>query len=138
MSRAGHLTVNDLMTTAVVTVRSNETIRDAHADMQMGMFRHLPVLDERGRLVGILSDRDVLRALNRHKATLVAEVMTREPLTVTPNTSAHVAAQLMIDRTIGSLPVVNEEGELIGLLTQTDFLEVARRALLSLPLDGDA
>jgi CBS domain-containing protein len=131
-----HLTVSDLMTTAVVTVRSNETVGNAHADMQMGMFRHLPVLDERGRLVGILSDRDILRALARPKATLVAEVMTRELVTVKPTTAAHLAAQLMVDRTIGSLPVVNDEGRMIGLLTQTDFLAVARRALLSLPLDG--
>lgn len=133
-----YLTVNDLMTTAIVTVRSNETVREAHADMQLGMFRHLPVVDERGRLVGILSDRDILRTLARPKATLVAEVMTREVVTVRPEQAAHVAAKLMVDRTIGALPVVNDEGKMIGLLTLTDFLEVARRALLSLPLDGVA
>ena len=128
------LTVSDLMVTAVITVHADETVRSAHADMDMGSFRHLPVLDQRGRLVGILSDRDVLRALSRPKEITVAEVMTRDPVTVRPDTGAHVAAQIMIDRKIGSLPVVGEDGHLIGLITQTDFLDVARRALLSLPL----
>ncbi len=129
------LTVDDLMVTAVVTIRADETVRAAHADMQMGAFRHLPVLDERGRLVGILSDRDVLRALSRPKETTIAEVMSRDPVTVTPDSAAHLAARIMLDRKFGALPVVGEDGRLIGLITETDFLEVARRALLALPLE---
>ncbi len=128
------LTTADLMITAVVTVRADETITEAHADMEMGMFRHLPVVDQRGRLVGILSDRDLLRALSRPSATTIAEVMTRDPVTVRANAPAHLAAQLMLDRKIGALPVVGEDGHMIGLVTVTDFVDVARRALLSLPL----
>ncbi|MCB9559008.1 MAG: CBS domain-containing protein [Kofleriaceae bacterium] len=128
------LSVSDLMTTAVVSVRATEPLREAHADMQMGAFRHMPVVDDRGRLVGIISDRDVLRAISRHKATLVGEVMTRQPVTVKPDTVAHAAALVMLERKIGGLPVVDEDGHLVGLITQTDFLEVARRALLGLPL----
>jgi CBS domain-containing protein len=60
--------------------------------------------------------------------------MTHDPVTVRAEASAHVAAQIMLDRKIGSLPVVADDGRLIGLVTQTDFLDVARRALLSLPL----
>jgi CBS domain-containing protein len=127
-------TVGDLMVTAVITVHPDETVRDAHADMDMGGFRHLPVVDPRGRLVGILSDRDVLRALRRPKATTIAEVMTRSPVTVRLDSPAHVAAELMMDKKISSLPVVDDDGHLVGLITQTDFLDVARRALLSLPL----
>jgi CBS domain-containing protein len=129
-----NLTVADLMITAVVTVHADETVRAAHADMELGAFRHLPVLDQRGRLVGILSDRDILRALGRAKATTIAEVMTHDPVTVRADSPAHLAAQIMLDRKIGSLPVVAEDGRLIGLVTQTDFLDVARRALLALPL----
>jgi CBS domain-containing protein len=134
--KSRHLTTADLMTTAIVTVRPDETVSEAHADMQMGAFRHLPVLDERGRLIGIVSDRDILRALGRPKTTTIAEIMTRSPLTVEADAAAHVAARMMLDHTIGSLPVVNEHRQMIGLVTQTDFLEVARRALLDLPLDG--
>ena len=128
------LTVNDVMTTAVVTIRVHELVREAHADMELGMFRHIPVLDQRGRLVGILSDRDILRSLARGSSVTVAEIMTRNPFTVKPETGAHLAAQIMLDRKIGSLPVVTDEGQLVGLVTETDFLELARRALLSLPL----
>jgi CBS domain-containing protein len=131
------LTVSDLMTTAIITVRPDEAVREAHADMRMGAFRHLPVVDERGRLVGIVSDRDILRTLARPRDTTIAEIMTRDPVTVVADRPAHIAAQIMLDRTIGAVPVVNEEGRLIGLVTQTDFLDVARRALLELPLDGD-
>ncbi len=128
------LTVSDLMVTAVVTVREDETLYEAHADMEMGAFRHLPVLDARGRLVGILSDRDLLRALSRSEPTTIGDVMTRAPLTVLADTDAHEAAEIMLDHRIGSLPVVGDDGALIGLITQTDFLDVARRALLRMPL----
>lgn len=126
--------VGDLMVTAVITVRADETVRDAHADMEMGSFRHLPVLDERGRLVGILSDRDILRAIGRPKGTTIAELMTPDPVTVRADAPAHIAARIMMDRKIGALPVVDDDGHMIGLITQTDFLDVARRALLSMPL----
>jgi CBS domain-containing protein len=130
------LTVSDLMTTAIVTVRPDEPVRDASADMRLGAFRHLPVVDARGRLVGIVSDRDILRAAGRPKETTIAEIMTRDPVTIRGDAPAHIAAKMMLDRTISSLPVVNDEGRMIGLVTQTDYLDVARRALLALPLDG--
>jgi CBS domain-containing protein len=104
--------------------------------MRLGAFRHLPVVDERGRLIGIVSDRDILRALGRPRETTIGEIMTREPVTVRSEAPAHLAAKIMLDRTISSLPVVNDEGRMVGLVTQTDFLDVARRALLALPLDG--
>ena len=129
-----HPTVADVMVTAVITVRANEAVKAAHADMEVGAFRHLPVLDERGQLVGILSNRDVLRSVTKPKAVLVADIMTRDPVTVRQDQPAHLAAAIMLDRKIGSLPVVDDDGHLIGLVTQTDFLDVARRALLGLPL----
>jgi CBS domain-containing protein len=129
------LIVSDLMTTALVTVRPDELVSEAHANMRLGAFHHLPVVDSRGRLVGIVSDRDILRTLGRSKETTIAEIMTRNPVTVRADAGAHLAARIMLDRTFGSLPVVNEEGLMIGLITQTDFLDVARRALLELPLD---
>jgi CBS domain-containing membrane protein len=133
--KAPKLRVVDLMTTAVITANASETIKEAHADMQVGVIRHLPVLDDRRRLVGLLSDRDVLRALGAKKSGRVADFMTREVVTIRPEAQAHEAASLMLDLKIGSLPVVDDEGTLVGVVTQTDFLEVARRALLGLPLE---
>ncbi len=127
--------VTDLMTTAVMTATASEAIKEAHADMQIGVIRHLPVVDDRGRLVGVLSDRDVLRAVGAKRNGKVADIMTREVVTVRPDAPAHEAAALMIDLKIGSLPVVDDSGALVGVITQTDYLELARRALLGLPLE---
>lgn len=132
--KAHALTVADLMTTAVISVRGTETVRAALADMQMGAFRHLPVLDERGHLIGILSDRDILRTLQLPHPIPVAEVMTRDVVTVRPTTPAHKAAMLLLEHKIGSVPVVDDSGALVGMLTETDFVEVSHRALLGQPL----
>ena len=129
------LTVRDLMTTAVVTIRASESIREAHAEMELGVMRHLPVVDDRGRLVGVLSDRDVIGSLAGRKPRHVAEVMTRDVRTIRPTAPAHTAAGIMLDEKIGSLPVVDDEGVLVGIVTQTDFLAVSRRALLGQSLE---
>jgi CBS domain-containing membrane protein len=127
--------VGDLMSTALVTIRSNESIQEAHAEMAIGVFRHLPVVDDRGHLVGMLSDRDILSALHGRKPRNVAEVMSRDVITTRVNTPAYSAAQTMLDNKIGSLPVLDSSGALVGIVTQTDFLDVARRALVGLPLE---
>lgn len=127
--------VRDLMSTALLTVNATETIREAHAEMEVGLVRHLPVVDDRGRLVGVLSDRDILRALSSRKSPRVSEVMSRDVISTRPEANAHTAADLMLEHRIGSLPVVDDAGTLVGLVTQTDYLELARRALLGLPLE---
>lgn len=133
--KAHDLRVSDLMSTAVITADATETVKEAHFDMQVGVIRHLPVLDERRRLVGILSDRDVLRAVGAKRNGKVSDLMTRDVITTRPEVPAHEAARVMIDLKIGSLPVVDEHGTLVGVLTQTDYLELARRALLGLPFE---
>jgi CBS domain-containing membrane protein len=127
--------VRDLMSTALLTVNAAETVAEAHAEMEVGVVRHLPVVDDRGRLVGVLSDRDLLRALSSRKKPRIAEVMSRDVITTRPEANAHAAADLMLDHKISSLPVVDDTGALVGLITQTDYVELARRALLGLPLE---
>jgi CBS domain-containing protein len=127
--------VQDLMSTALLTVNASETLAEAHIEMEVGVVRHLPVVDDQGRLVGVLSDRDILRALAARQPLRVADMMTRDVITTSPQASAHTAAGLMLEHQISSLPVVNDTGALVGLVTQTDFLELARRALLGLPLE---
>ena len=102
------LKVADLMSTAVVSVRANEPVKEAHAEMEIGVIRHLPVVDDRGRLVGVLSDRDILRSGHAHKPQRVAEIMTREVMTVRPEDAAHAAATAMLDYKISSLLVVDD------------------------------
>jgi CBS domain-containing protein len=122
--------VSDLMSTAVVTIRASAPIHGAHAEMQVGVIHHLPVVDDKNRLIGVLSDRDVLRATGR-----VADVMTRDPITVRPDAMAHTAASAMIDNAVNSVLVTEDDGTLVGVVTSTDFIELGRRALLGLPLE---
>jgi CBS domain-containing protein len=103
--------------------------------MRLGRIRHLPVLDDEGALVGIVSQRDLFRgALARALGygahaqqkllgqLLVKEVMTNDPVAVAPDAPLADAARLMLERKIGALPVV-ENGRLVGILTESDFVK---------------
>jgi CBS domain-containing protein len=126
------LTVADLMTTDVITVNAAEPLKEARAEMAIGVIRHLAVVDDRGKLVGVVSDRDLLGHSRAHR---ISDIMTRDVVTTRPEASAADAAAVMIDHKIGSVLVVNEDNTLVGVVTQTDYLELARRALLGLPLE---
>jgi len=119
------------MSTALITVRPRDTVERADLDMRLANIRHFPVVDERNKLVGVLSDRDLLRAFGvaDRKHVVIAEIMTTRPITVTEDVSAAEAVELMLEHKIGCLPVVSDDGHMVGLITETDFLEVAHRAL---------
>lgn len=124
------LKIEQLMTTGVIAVRDSDTVSKADHEMRQADIRHLPVIDEGHRVVGILSNRDLARTLAAHHGTKrVGAVMTREVLTVRPETPAFRAAEVMRDRKLGALPVVGEDGVLVGIVTETDFLGVAANAL---------
>jgi CBS domain-containing protein len=124
-------TVADIMSTAVISLHPDATIERAHEEMMVADIRHLPIIDDRGRMVGIVSDRDIRRALgmHRHGKHKVAEFMTREVLNVAPRTFAREAAALMLERKIGALPVLDDTLALVGIITETDFLRLAFQAL---------
>jgi CBS domain-containing protein len=126
--------VGDLMTSEVTTLHRNEMLSLAEQLMNLGRIRHLPVVDEDGELVGIVSQRDLflsglLRALGhgKHAAARVREmlpvkeVMSTDVVTTTRDASLEEAARLMFDKKIGCLPVV-ENGRLVGILTEGDFV----------------
>lgn len=133
--------VRDLMSSDVATVRRNEQLQIADDLMNLGRIRHTPVLDDEGdEVVGILSQRDLFRgALARalgygqhaqHKVLgmlVVKDVMTSDPITVAPDLPVPEAAQIMLEKKIGCLPVV-DGGRLVGILTESDFLRLALRA----------
>ena len=127
------LRVSDLMTTAVVTVKASDTLISARAEMEVGVLRHLPVVDDRNRLVGVMSDRDILHLRSTNKR--VADVMTRDVISIRPDAAAEEAARMMLDHKISSVLVVDDSATLVGVITQTDYVELARRSLLGLPLE---
>ena len=135
MSRT-QLTVEDLMSTALVTARLGDSVADVDFEMRLASVRHIPIVDRQNRLVGIVSQRDILRALARSKTGSVPmrEVMSARVVTVQTSTPAADAAEQMLQRKIGSLPVLGEDGQLVGLVTESDFVHLARNLLLAPPV----
>jgi CBS domain-containing protein len=123
--------VADLMTPAPLCVRGSVTVRTALLRMRGADVRHLPVVDAHGRLIGFLSDRDLLRAEGAPGGgdRKVEEVMTTDVLTVRPTTLASEVSALMLDRKIGAVPVSDDRGQVVGIVTETDFLRIAHEAL---------
>ena len=124
--------VVDVMTRDPLTVSSSETIGQAEEIMTDNRFRQLPVVQE-GELVGIITDRDVRSFLSgslltnpdaREKAlnTKVREIMTTEPLTLSPDDDLQEAVELFIEEKIGGMPVVDETEGLVGIVTYVDLL----------------
>ena len=132
--------VQDVMQTKLFTVTLTTTLPEALRLTAQRNVRHLPVVDGE-RLVGILSDRDLKRAMASSATSLeahelnyllerlqVREFMTRVVITIGPMSPVEDAARLMVLEKIGALPVTDGE-RLIGLVTETDVLRLFVRAL---------
>jgi acetoin utilization protein AcuB len=102
------------------TASPKDTLAEADAKMHSGNFRHLPIVDK-GKLVGMLSDHDVRQHQGHLKDTRVTGAMTDSAITVSPDTSMEEAAEIMLERKISGLPVVDNE-QLVGIITTTDLL----------------
>jgi acetoin utilization protein AcuB len=119
-------TVGDVMTPAPAVLHVTHSLRAAQRIFGDKGFQHLPVV-QGGRLVGILSDRDVSSFLNGRPQGADLEValaMTRNPVSVSPTTAVEDAADLLIRHSIHSLPVVEDGGQLVGIVTASDLLRV--------------
>jgi len=115
------ITMRDVMTHRLVTIGPETSCDEARRLMDEHRIRHLPVVAE-GRLVGMLSDRDVRSAAARASGIAVGKVMTPDPVMVAPKTRVEHAARAMLARRFGALPVV-DDGALVGIVTYTDLLE---------------
>lgn len=128
--------VSDIMTADPITIRGEETCREAAARMASHKVRHLPVVDRRGLLEGIVTDRDLRHhllakaasgELGRRPAgplleqTRVVDVMSSPAFVTTADADLGAAAGRMRERHVGALPVVDGR-QLIGILTETDLL----------------
>lgn len=124
------------MTRPVLTVRPGTPIQDALQLMRTEHIRRAPVVDEQGRLVGIVSERDLLHASPSEATSLsiwevhyllskitVDRIMAKDVLTVTEDTPIEEAARIMADNKIGGLPVLRGT-EVVGIVTETDLFKV--------------
>jgi len=138
---AAQMDVRDLMSTDLVTLTEEETLTDAQRCMARGRIRHLPVVRD-GRLVGLVTHRDLLAAsfsifaeveANEQRRVFstvpVVELMHRDVVTVSPNLGASQAARILLENKYGCLPVADEDGRLLGIVTEADFLRLTVRLL---------
>ncbi len=129
--------VKDWMTRDVITVRTTTTLPEAHQIMQTEQIRRLPVTDDRGKLVGIITLGDVRGAeaspatslsiweLNYLLAKLtVAEFMSPGPVTISPETTIGEAARVMLEHKVSGLPVTTPDGALVGIITESDIFSM--------------
>jgi CBS domain-containing membrane protein len=137
--------VRDLMSHPVVTLAADETLGLAEEIMSLARLRHLPVVDGDGRLVGLVTHRDLVGAqastlsgmspYENKKLKLairVAEVMRTDVESIASDAPAVDAAVKMREKKYGCMPVVDGD-ELVGIVTEADFLDLAIRSLRSEP-----
>ncbi len=140
--------VKDWMTSPVVTINPDLAISKAHQLMKENGIRRLPVMED-GKLVGIVTIGDIREASPSDATTLsiwelnylwaqltVDRVMTRHVRTVSPEASIIDAAQLMLDHKVSGLPVVDEAGTLVGILTESDVFRMLVKSRLVVTSKG--
>ncbi len=126
--------VRDYMTGSVMTLTEEASLLDAALMIRRTGKRHVPILDKEGKPVGIISDRDVSRMApsiltditpeeynSVFESTPITKAMTKNPITVPPESSIREAVSILYTKKIGALLVV-DKGKLIGILTVNDML----------------
>ncbi len=132
--RPATLTVEEFMETDLFTVHEDDLIEMVAHMMDWRKIRHMPVENTKGKLIGLITSRMMLRyfangkTVNGEKVDAVREIMIADPITIHPNANIVEAMHLMRERKIGCLPVVND-GELIGIITEMDFVRISGRLL---------
>jgi CBS domain-containing protein len=132
--------VRDVMTARVVAVREDATFKEMADILGTCRISAFPVIDHTGQVIGVVSEADLLarqarqddlmrpREHDKAAAVVASALMTSPPVTVGPDQPVQQAARLMYDRRVKRLPVVNDAGRLVGIISRADVLSVFRRA----------
>lgn len=128
--------VRERMSAHPVLCEPDLPVSDALDRMKKEHIRRMPVVDKHGKLVGIVSDKDLLQASPSPATSLsvweityllskikISDVMTKKVITITPETPLEDAARIMADNKIGGLPVVDDQGAVVGIITETDVFK---------------
>jgi len=122
-----NLHVRDVMTSRVFTVGPDESIDGLRHLMSKNRIRHVPVVDNRGAVLGVVSERDVLQRAFFQDDDKVTDIMPWRVATIDVNEDLAAAARIMLHGRYGCLPVV-DHGVLAGILTEADFVKAAAHA----------
>ena len=128
------MNINQIMTREIIRIGMDDDVRRVRDLFEEYGFHHLLVV-EKGRLEGVISDRDLLRSVSpfisrlsersQDMATLnrrVHQIMTRKPVTISSEMKVEDAAQVMLEHRVSCLPVVTEDGDAVGIVTWRDLL----------------
>jgi len=141
-----HLMVKQVMTEGVQSIRANEDLSLLYDLMGDYHCRHMPVVDSEGVVIGVISQRDLMSSVMGDMGglpigqlrdllanTKVEEIMSTDVETVDPECDLEEAAEIMLENKIGCLPVVESNGRLVGILTESDFVRWVRDHNQSVP-----
>jgi len=128
----GPTEVADVMIGKVVTLSPHHSFNDVANLMNDRYFRHCVVVDQGGVVIGVISDRDILRALARNpnsRSKSLDQIMTKQPVTVKRNTAIIDAVGKMLAKRINCLPVIDDDGRICGIVTSTDLIKSYQQLL---------
>ena len=139
-------TVRDVMSTSVIAVRRDTPFKEMAVILGSSRVSGFPVIDQAGKVIGVVSETDMLikeidrashpelfaglrrsRDMVKAAGVTAAELMTSPPVTIGPDEPVQHAAFLMYDRAVERLPVVDEAGHLVGIVSQVDVLSIFSR-----------
>ncbi len=128
------MNVDEIMTRQIITIEMDDSVRKAKEIFERHKFHHLLVVEKK-KLMGVISDRDLLLNLSpfigtsserpQDMATLnrrVHQIMSRTPITVSAETTVEAAAQRMLAERVSCLPVTTEDDDILGIVTWRDLL----------------
>lgn len=128
--------VKDWMSKSVITADANDSMQEAMGRLKENKISMLPVI-KKGKLVGVVTDRDLKRASASDATTLevhellflitkikVQEIMTENPVTIPFDSTVEEAAEVLLEKKISGAPVVDEKGKVIGIITKNDLFRV--------------
>lgn len=129
------IVAQDVMSSPGVSLSSDATFREAQDLFQQRRFRHVPVTNDQGQVLGIVSDRDILRGKTDPSyyklpssfdptRTVIRHVMSHPVLVAQLLTEVRGIARVMFEEHIGAMPIVSEDGQLMGIITRSDILRV--------------
>lgn len=130
--RATYHRLGQFMTTTLITVRPDDSMDLAASIMDWKRVRHVPVENDKGELVGLVSHRSIIKKIvaGEHGETIaIRDIMNSKPIYAYPETSTVEAIRTMRDERISSLPVIDKDNKLVGVVTEHDFIKLATHVL---------
>jgi acetoin utilization protein AcuB len=119
---------NEIMTPDPMTLEMSARVSDALQVLQTLEIRHLPIVDERGRLVGMLSDRDIRS--NAQLEQQITQVMSSDVVTVGAESEMLEVIDVLLEQRVGAVPVIDESsGDLLGIVSYVDVLRAVRAGM---------